>query len=157
MEIRVTKTGKEEQVFSCMRKNGSVTWKQVSGFFILHDLCHYAVETVLPLPHAFLGMVAAGTDITAFDQPREQRSFELNPEAIMAEQLVNLLVIDFTQGRLSDLVGIFNDLTVDELSLSLRQRVTAEKIDLIRQRYAALVQEWNSLPVAQTLLLLFED
>src|SRR5258706_9947829 len=107
MKIIFTKTGKDEHIFSCIRKDGSSTWKHVGAFFILHDLGHYAVETILQLKNAFLGMVAAGTDINDFDLPKEQRDFVLTNETIFAEHLVNLVVIDYTQGKMDNLPEIF--------------------------------------------------
>ena len=85
MEILFSKTASEDHIFSCKRKDGSVTWKHVSAFFMLHDLCHYAVETTLPLKNGFFGMVAAGTDISDFDLPKEQWKFQLTDEAIFAD------------------------------------------------------------------------
>ena len=109
MEILFTKTGLDEDVLSCKRKDGTVTWTHVSRFFILHDLCHYVVEDSLLLKKAFFGMLANGTDITEFELPKDQRRIELTSEALFAENLVNLLVIDYTQGRMDNLLGIFRE------------------------------------------------
>jgi hypothetical protein len=157
MELLFTKTGKEEHVFSCRRKDGSVTWKHISDFFILHDLCHYIVEKELPLKNAFLGMMAAGTDIEEFDLPKEQRKIHLTAEAIFAEHLINLIVIDFTQGRMENLIEIFTGIHDEHLNSDLLRLFTEEKLETIRNKYAELMQQWNSLPVGQTLLLLFEE
>jgi hypothetical protein len=157
MEILFTKTGKEEHVISCIRKDGSVSWKRVSNFFILHDLCHFVVEKELPLRNAFLGMVAAGTDISEFDKPKDQRKIELTQESLFAEHLVNLVLIDYTQGRMDNLVEILAAPQDVNLSFDLTQLVTGEKLETIRKKYAELMQQWNLLPEGQTLLLLFEE
>jgi len=71
MEILLTKGARgNEHVLACKRKNASTTWKHVSPFFIMHDICHYAVETVIPFHDAFLGMIKKGADITEFELPK---------------------------------------------------------------------------------------
>jgi len=156
MEILFTKTGLEEDVLSCKRKNGTVTWGHISKFFILHDLCHYAVETTLPLKKAFLGMLAEGTDITEFELPKEQRKIELTQEALLAEHLVNLVVIDYTQGRMDNLLEILTA-TYNDISSDLFQLINEEKLEHIRNEYAKLIQQWQLLPERQSLKLLFEE
>jgi hypothetical protein len=157
MEILFTKTGKEEHVFSCKRKDGTITWKHGSNFFILHDLCHFVVEKELPLRNAFLGMVAAGTDIEEFDLPKEQRKIDLTAEAIFAEHLINLLVIDYMQGRMENLIEIFTSIHDEHLNSDILHLVTEEQLETIRIKYAELMKQWNLLPAGQTLLLLFEE
>ena len=104
MEISFTKRGDDQNIISCKRKDGSVTWMHSSRFFIMHDLIHYSVETVLNLKTAFYGMLAAGTDIKDFDVPRERRTILFSDEAIFAEQTVNLLGIEHTQGRIENFI-----------------------------------------------------
>jgi hypothetical protein len=96
---------------------------------MLHDLGHYAIETVLNLRHAFFGMVTAGTDINDFDLPKEQRNFQLSDEAIFAEHLVNLLVIDYTQGRMDNFVEVFRAIYDDKNESGLLAYITEEKMD----------------------------
>jgi hypothetical protein len=157
MEIRFTRTGKEENDFSCIRKDGSVTWKKVSAFFIIHDMAHFAAETILPLKNSFLEMVAAGTDISRFDLPKEQRHFQLTKEAIFAEHLVNLLVIDITQGRIDDIPGKIrenNEYNSPEDMLSL---LTPAKLDAIRLKHRELMAAWAALLAGETIKLIFEE
>src|SRR2546430_9090725 len=49
--IRIKKKSDGSAALSCLRADGSVTWQRQNGqqgrFFPLHDLTHYAVETVL--------------------------------------------------------------------------------------------------------------
>jgi len=156
MEITFTKTGSGEDVFSCKRRDGTVTWTHVSNFFILHDLCHYAVENGLQLKKAFFGMLANGTDITDFELPKDQRTIELTPQALFAEHLVNLLVIDHTQGRMDNLLEIFRE-TCDDASSELLNIISEEKLEDIRKSYAELMQQWKILPERETLKLIFEE
>ena len=157
MKISFTKTGKDEHVFSCIRKDGSTTWQHVSPFFMMHDLCHYAVETTLALKNAFFGMVASGIDITNFDLPKEQRNIQLTDEAIFAEHLVNLLVIDYAQGRMENLIEIFTHVYDGKSGSKLLSYITDEKMEKIRKAYCDLLEQWKSTPVSESLNLLFEE
>jgi len=62
--IRIKKKGDGSAALSCLRADGSVTWQRQNGqqgrFFPLHDLTHYAVETVLGHTRGFYGLVAKG-------------------------------------------------------------------------------------------------
>jgi len=156
MEILFTKTGSGEDVLSCKRKDGTTTWTHVTKFFILHDLCHYSIETTLSLKKAFFGMLAAGTDITEFELPKEQRPFELTSEALFAEHLGNLVVIDYTQGRMDNLIGIFRE-TYDDAGSALLNLINEEKLENIRKNFASLIQQWQSVPERESLKLIFEE
>ncbi len=157
MEILLTKEASgSEHVLSCKRKDGSVTWKHVSSFFIMHDLCHYTVETVMPFHEAFFGMIKKGTDITEFELPKEERSISLNAEALLTEHLVNLLVIEYTQGKMDNLLEILKVTyeIQDDKTIGL---ITEEKLDEIRIAYYGLMKKWNALPERETMTLIFED
>lgn len=62
--IQIKKKTDGSAALSCRRADGSVTWQRQEGrqgcFFPLHDLTHYAVETVLGHPRGFYGLVAEG-------------------------------------------------------------------------------------------------
>ena len=157
MKIVFTKTDRDEHVFSCIRKDHSTTWQHVSPFFMMHDLCHYAVETTLALKNAFFGIVASGIDITNFDLPKEQRNIQLTEEAIFAEHLVNLFVIDNTQGKMENLIEIFTDVYDVKKGSKLLNHITEEKMDKIRKTYNDLLEQWKSTPVSESLNLMFEE
>ena len=156
MEILFTKTGLDEDILSCKRKDGTQTWMHVSKFFILHDLCHYAVETTLSLKRAFFGMLANGTDITDFGLPKEQRTIELTSETLFAEHLVNLIVIDNTQGRMNNLIEVFKE-TYYDAGTALLNSINEGKLEDVRNNYASLIQQWQSVPERESLKLLFEE
>jgi len=157
MEILLTKTVGEEHILSCRRKDDSVTWMHVRPFFILHDICHYAVETILPLKNAFFGMIARGTNITDFDQPKEKRTIRLTDEAIFAEHFVNLLTVDYMQGRIESLVESFSSIYDEYGGSDLFRLITDEKLEDIREKHRDLMEEWNSLPETKSMTLLFEE
>jgi len=71
--IQIKKKTDGSAALSCRRGDGSVTWQRQDGqqgrFFPLHDLTHYAVETVLHHPRGFYGLVAEGWDLGDFGKP----------------------------------------------------------------------------------------
>lgn len=71
--IHIKKKTDGSAALRCTRADGSVTWQRQDGaqgrFFPLHDLTHYAVETVLHHRRGFYGLVSEGWDITDFGAP----------------------------------------------------------------------------------------
>lgn len=157
MKIFLTKTGTGEHAMSCKRDDGSVTWKLVSSFFITHDICHYAVETIIPLKQAFFGLIKAGTNITDFELPKEQRGHLLTGEALFAEHLVNLLTIEYAQGKMDNFIEIFNSINDGAMDKQFNHHITEGKLEKIRTKYNKLMREWQSLPENETMILLFEQ
>jgi hypothetical protein len=157
MEILFSKTGKKIHVFSCKRKDGSWTWKQVSEFFIMNDLAHYAVETILPLKNAFLGIVASGMDIHEFELPKEQRKVKRSPEAIFAEHLVNIVVIYPTQEMMENQAEFMASILDENMKTDFLKLISPEKLEMIRETYNALMKQWTELLVNETMKLMFEE
>lgn len=157
MELLFTNTGNGEHVFTCIRKDGSVTWKKGSVFFMYHDLCHFAVETIIPLKHAFFGLVAAGADISEFDLPREQRTVAISEEAVFSEHLVNLFVTDHTQGIIENIPGIMEAIYSEQGGSVNLALLTGQKIETIRNKINELVTQWKSVHEKKSLQLIFED
>lgn len=155
MEINFTKKPGSEHIISCKRIDGSVTWMKSSSFFVTHDICHYAVETTLRLKKAFYGMLAGGTSINDFELPKEQRTFELTDEALLAEHLVNLLVIEYNQGRVENFADTIRT------SYEIKDEVLAELknggTDKIRDYFRSLMEKWNGIKVEETLQLEFAE
>jgi hypothetical protein len=155
MEIKFTKKLSGDHVLSCKRNDGTETWRHVSNFFISHDICHYAAETIIPLNNAFFGMVAAGTDIENFDLPKEQRNFQLTEEAILAEHLVNLLTIEVTQGKMENFLDVFSGIYEEHVGTKLYLLITENKLEEIRNKCVDLLQQWNLLEETKTMNLFF--
>jgi hypothetical protein len=102
-------------------------------------------------------MVAAGTDINEFDLPKEQRKVHLTEEAIFAEHLVNIVAIDYTQGRMENLIEVLTSVYDNRNEPGLLRFLTDQKLEDIRKRYRELMEEWNSLPETKSMILLFEE
>ena len=157
MEIKLTKNLPGDHILSCKRNDGTITWKHVSNFFISHDICHYAVETVVPSNNTFWGMVAAGTDIENFDLPKDQRNFQLSEEAILAEHLVNLLTIEISQRKMENLLEVFSGIYEEHVGTKLYQMITEVKLEEIRHNLFGLVQQWKLLEGTKTMTLIFNE
>ena len=157
MKILLTKKENNQNVLSCKRKNGSVTWKRITPFFVLHDICHYVVETNIPLKNAFYGMVAAGTAISDFELPKEQRKFILTEEAIYAEHLVNLLAIEYSQGKMEKFIELFTDICKKQFTSSFHGLLDQDKLNTIRVMLKTVMEKWNSLPAKEIMVLNFNE
>lgn len=146
--------------FTLERADGSRTWQRQerhAAFFALHDLTHYAVESVLGLRQAFYGLVAQGWDFDDFVPPYPRGA--LNAEALWAETLVGLL--DVERGTTSPGETM---MSAAEFNAQLRAKLAEARLAVpcaldeaqlaeIRARRAALVAEWQALPPGDTLRL----
>jgi hypothetical protein len=72
-------------VLSVTRRDGSVAWQRQKHFFPVHDLGHYAIESVLGLRQAFWGMVADGWEFADFGTPWPRGPMPNVAEALLAE------------------------------------------------------------------------
>ena len=157
MEIRITRKQNGHGMLHCTRDNGSATWLPLTPFFVIHDLCHYAVETTLGLQYAFYGMLAAGTDIRDFELPKDQRPFELPPEALQAEQLVNLLVIEYSQGRMENFLEELDHVNRMNNDRQLPVSLDGAGLEKIRVAFNMLTERWHSLSENESLVLNFTN
>jgi hypothetical protein len=66
------------------------------------------------------------------------------------------MVIDYTQGRMNNLLEIFKE-TYDDATHELLNIVNEEKLQGIRENYATLLQKWKVVPEAESLQLIFEE
>lgn len=158
--IRIKKKADGSAALSCLRPDGSFTSQRQEGergrFFPIHDLTHYAVETVLGHRRGFYGLVADGWDLTDFGAPwpKGRLPKDLDPSELIA----GFLDVERTNGV---------EWTADEFNknaanyyaqhgLSGSCRVTDEQLKRIREMLSELIARWNALPAGETLELLFE-
>jgi hypothetical protein len=155
--VRIKKKPDGDAALSCVRADGSVTWQRQEGprgrFFPLHDLTHYAVETVLGHRRGFFGLVAEGWDFTDFAAPWPKGRFP--PDMDPSEMIVGLLDAERYQGE---------QMTIAELSERQNGRMIHSAIEgvsdrdlaAIRARRAELFAMWEALPPGETLELPFD-
>jgi hypothetical protein len=156
VEISFTKRENNDHIISCKRNDGSVTWMHNSPFFITHDICHYALESTLHLKKAFCGLVAAGTDIKEFDLPRDKRAVQLTDEAIFAEQMVNLLTIEYSQGIIENFIVTIKDVC-SKSGIKIMPEMNEDQLQETRNLYRQLMNKWNLLLQEETMNLIFEE
>jgi len=87
LRIRIRKGRDGPNTLVCTRPDGTVTMQhQQTGFFPLHDLSHYAVETVLHEVRGFWSLVLEGWDLGDFGKPWPRGP--LPSEALLPELVV---------------------------------------------------------------------
>lgn len=102
MQLIASKQGKHDKYdqLRCVRSDGSTTSTMMPRQGVLpHDLIHYVVETALAYRHGFLGMVAAGADISyAMEQSHSYANPALAQQATHAEAIVESLQAQLWSG-----------------------------------------------------------
>jgi hypothetical protein len=155
LTIHIKKKPDGSAALSCRRADGTVTWQRQEGrqgaFFPLHDLTHYAVETVLGHSRGFYGLVAEGWDLTDFGKPSPRGP--LPAEALAAELMVGFLDGERAGGTTWS-AAEFNTSAASyyaEHKLSGTCVITDRELELIRRERAALFAQWAALPAGETL------
>ncbi|HEY6223259.1 MAG TPA: hypothetical protein VIW26_05715 [Gemmatimonadales bacterium] len=147
MLIRLKKRTDGGAALSCVRSDGTVTWQRQDGaqgrFFPLHDLTHYAVETILDL-RGFYSLVAEGWDLTDFGRPWPRG--EIPPEAHVVEQIVGFLDTERASG------GAWS---AADLNLESSYAVRDADLRRVREARRDLFARWAALPAGHTLELRF--
>jgi len=157
--IRIKKKRDGSTVLSCQRPDGSVTWQHYGGrqgrFFPLHDLTHYAVETVLGHPCGFWSLVAEGWNLTDFGEPWERGPLPV--DALASELVVGFLDRE-RAGGVEWSAADFNDSAVTYYAQHGVQGscvVSDDELRRIREQRRELFAQWAALPAGQTLELQF--
>ena len=80
-------------VLSCVRPDGGAEVQRTGhgGFFALHDLMHFAIESSLGLERSFFGLVRDGWSFDTFSDKSDPRYHNLPREAVWTEHAVAAL------------------------------------------------------------------
>ncbi len=124
-------------VLSCIRDNASVAVQRTGheGFFALHDLMHYAIETVLGIRVGFFGLMASGWEFENFTRRDDPRYRPIPPEAIVAENLVGTFYSRLADVRSGD----------TQIACLLAEEINADMAAIV----AKSATPWQPLSVAQ--------
>lgn len=155
MELRITKHADKAHTLLYRRDDGTETWMKADEFFVRHDLSHYALEKTLGYHTAFMGMLNAGMDIKAFENRSERRSIALTDQAVQAENMANLFLMEQTQGQLDDFNGVLSGSFKDMGTSTSATPLTAGQLDSIRSLLAQLLADWKAMEPGQTITLEF--
>jgi hypothetical protein len=159
--IRIKKKTDGSAALSCIRPDGSTTWQRQEGhlgrFFPLHDLTHYAVETVLGFQRAFYGLVAEGWDLSDFGTsgPRGR----IPDEAGLAELVVGFFDLErMTAERetAEEMNSRVQTVRADRGMPPTSFRMTEDQIARIRELRADLFGRWKAIPPGEALELFFD-
>lgn len=129
----------------CTRADGSVTWQKQSRHglhFALHDLTHYAVETVLGYRHGFFGLIAEGWEIE--DTTGKGTRGALPAEAREVERLVGLLDAERASGTVW---------SPADFNLHASRRLSDSEIHQVRGRRNELFEQWSAIAPGEALKL----
>jgi hypothetical protein len=148
LRIRVKKGRDGPHSLVCVRADGTMTMQHhAREFFPLHDLTHYAVESVLSYRRGFYGLVADGWDLSDFGTPwpRGRLPADLDP--------VELVVGAFDRSRATGDELRANDLNKELASWFLEHaperglpsQISAQQVDRIRQLADELHARWRML------------
>jgi hypothetical protein len=158
--IRIKKKADGLAALSCVRADGSVTWQRQEGergrFFPIHDLTHYAVETILGHRKGFYGLVVEGWDFGDFGAPwpKGRLPADLDP----SELIVGFLDTE-RAGGVEWSANEFNQNAANyyaQHGLPGSCRVTDEQLGRIRGLLRELTARWRALPAGETLELPFK-
>lgn len=159
--IRLKKKSDGSSALSCVRADGSTTWQRQEGqlgrFFPLHDLTHFAVESVLGWRRGFYGLLAAGWDITDFGNSGSKG--RVPADAAIAEAIVGFFDLERASGERgsADDLNWKIDAYCEEHGLPrLSDPVTDEQVGRIRSLRADLFAKWHAVPAGEVLELSFD-
>lgn len=149
----------KRSTISCIRADGSSTFTHLHPGMEMHDLAHYAVETVLGFEQGFFGLLRQGYHITDFERARDQRIEALMPsnlpiQSIQAEYLVNQLMTELNSGRITDFIDLLRS-TLLQKNIPFPETLREQSLLKIRSLLQELIQKWNQVPVREKLELLF--
>src|SRR5215831_14965859 len=101
MLVEISKRADGSGLLRCTRSDGSVTWQKQTkhaAFFALHDLTHFAVETVLGYHSGFFGLIDNGWELDDAAGNSDLRA--VPPEASEVERIVGLFDAQRASGSL---------------------------------------------------------
>ncbi len=161
MQIRLTKSRNADRphTLTCYRNDGTSTGQASSGFFALHDLTHFAVETTLNLTDAFFGLLAKGWDIASFEarEPGSLKSRRLPLEAAWAEMLVGTYDIERAIGPQPDEERLESFQNACQDKGLIEPDITLDQLAQIRVVRDELFAVWQSLPPGESIELEFPE
>jgi len=148
LTIRIKKGKDGPHSLVCTRSDGSMTMQhQRQEFFPLHDLIHYAVESVLAYRRGFFGLVAEGWDLSDFGTPwpRGPLPRDMDP----AELIVGMLGLELTTREAAPAedvnARVAHWYTENAPDQPLPERVDDGQLMRVRELIARLHGQWRRL------------
>lgn len=148
LRIEITKREDGSGLLRCFRQDGSVTWQKQdrhAAHFALHDLTHFAVETVLRYRRGFFGLIAEGWDLE--ETTGKGKRGPLPAEAAEVEKIVGLFDSERACGQLW---------TVNEFNTFAPRALSQAEIQNIRTARGDLFGQWSAVQLGKKLELQFD-
>jgi hypothetical protein len=150
VSVELKKKADGTAILTFVRADGSRTSSPIGaalGFGPVHDLAHYAVESVLGIARGFIGLCGEGWAIEDFDKGAAK---SIPPEAGIAEVVA---------GEISRMEITGQWLSLEDFHWTVAASgftMTADDFDAIRRLLAALRAQWSSVAPGGTMTLQFE-
>jgi len=145
MKLNFKKNEGKRHVVTYHRDNGTKTCMPADDFFIAHDLSHFAIEKTMGYKTAFYGMINGGIELFDFLDKQKREAMHFTDEAINAESMANLFLIDSNQGRIEGFHQLQNDVLRTGFPRAQSVMLTEEEIDTIRNYFSELLSQWYLL------------
>jgi hypothetical protein len=159
LQIKITKRKDGSVISRFERADGTATWQRKEGaqafFFAVHDLTHYAVETVLGYKRGFYGLVAEGWNLEDFGSPWPRGPLPADAEP--AELIAGMLDMERANFAVWS-AEEFNQQTAlyyAEHKLSNPPVLSESQLHQIREAARELRVRWTSITDGETLELSF--
>ncbi len=149
LHIEIVKQLDGTGLLRCIRQDGSVTWQKQTrhaAHFAVHDLTHFAVETILGYRRGFFGLIAEGWDVE--DTTGKGKRGVIPAEALEVEKIVGL----FDAERAANRVW-----SVEEFNQFAPRALTDSEIETIRAQRSEFSRQWSAISPGQRLDLTFES
>ena len=155
MKIIIKKKAGNKHTISYIREGFEDYWIEADDFLVLHDLCHYAIETTLQYKNAFWGLIKKGINPGVFENKETRDALALTNETWYAEHLANLLLIEFTQGKFEDINAMLEQSLRQQNSRIPTIQFSNIVVEEIRALLHTLIENWRLVEVGDYLSLDF--
>jgi hypothetical protein len=148
--LEIKKKSDGAAILTFVRADGSRTSTPIGtaqGFGPVHDLAHYATESVLGIARGFIGLCAEGWSVRDFEKDAAKN---IPAEAGLAEAVA---------GEISRMEITSQWSTLDDFNWTIAAAgftMTATQYDAIRRALSRLRARWNALTPGETMSLPFE-
>lgn len=145
MKIQIKKRSNSKHVISYLRDGLETYWIEADNFLVLHDLCHFAIETTLGYKKSFWGLIASGINPNVFENKEKRDALELSNEAWYSEHLTNLLLIEFTQGLFDNINEMLEQSLMQQNPSISVIKISSTELTAIRSLFYKLIDNWNAV------------
>jgi hypothetical protein len=143
VKIQIKKRGNSKHIISYVRDGLEAYWIEADNFLVLHDLCHFAIETTLGYKTAFWGLVNSGINPSDFEDKKKRDRLNLSNEAWYAEHLANLFLIEYSQGAFENINEVFKQCMIEHNPNIAMKQFSDTDIAAIRTSLYHLIDNWN--------------